>query len=216
MRLKEPHHYNQKYDEAVLSPIEEGSEIQSKFFKNYIAPSDKVLDFGCGRGGILASLNCAVKHGVEINEHSRIVAETLLDNVYSQVEQAPDNFYEKVISNHALEHTSSPYDYLIQLKNKLKLGGKIIIVLPLDDWRSRAQKIYKTNDINQHLYTWTPQSVGNLMKLAGFKNIRIRIITKAWSPKIFFLKRYLPVFNSLQFIIAILKKRRQLLVIAEK
>jgi len=89
-------------------------------------------------------------------------------------------------------------------------------VLPLDDWRSRTQRYFNPQDINQHLYAWTPQSIGNLFQLAGYKSIAIKIITKAWSVKIFFLYKF-PLLSDLsQYFLSVLKKRRQLLVTGYK
>ena len=45
-------YYGKEYDKLVLQTIEAGEKIQSEFFSSYINHSDKVLDFGCGRGKI--------------------------------------------------------------------------------------------------------------------------------------------------------------------
>jgi len=219
--LRVHEHYSgasgKKYDELVLEPIEEGGKVQARFFKDFINSDDIVLDFGCGRGEILANINCSEKHGLEINEHSRQIAATKFSIVYAKFEEVPDNFFDKIISNHVLEHTKNPLYVLQNLRKKLKNGGEIILVLPLDDWRSKKQKYYHKDDIDQHLFAWTPLSIGNLFGLAGFKEIKIKIISKAWSPKMFFLMKISRlVFELSQTMFSILKKRRQLLIVAKK
>jgi len=183
--LRVHEHYSgasgKKYDELVLEPIEEGGKVQARFFKDFINSDDIVLDFGCGRGEILANINCSEKHGLEINEHSRQIAATKFSIVYAKFEEVPDNFFDKIISNHVLE------------------------------------QYYHKDDIDQHLFAWTPLSIGNLFGLAGFKEIKIKIISKAWSPKMFFLMKISRlVFELSQTMFSILKKRRQLLIVAKK
>ena len=84
-----------------------------------------------------------------------------------------------IISNHALEHCERPDDILKKLFKKLKLGGKIIIVTPLDSLLFR----FDIEDVNKHLYSFSPMNLGNLMVNAGFKNIKTGTIFHKWPPK---------------------------------
>ena len=104
-------HYGKEYDNA-LAQIEKGNELQAQFFSKLITQEDSVLDFGCGRGKILSTLNCKEKHGVEINQFSRTVAEQRLDAVFEMIE-IQDNYYDKIIPNHALEHNYNPLEILV-------------------------------------------------------------------------------------------------------
>jgi len=203
--------YDDQFEDHLL-----GFKIQADYFKPFINHKDIVLDFGCGRGEILKQINCKERHGVEINEWSREKAEKILDQVYGDLKFAPENHFDKVISNHAIEHTLDPYQYLSELKKKLKESGKLIIMLPLDDWRSKQQNHYNPDDIHQHLFAWTPQTIGNLLKTTGFKNIKVKIIKEAWSPKLFFLLKVRFFSDITQRVIAILKKRYQLFITANK
>ena len=59
--------YNQTYYQWYRKIGNFGGIINKRKFEKYIDRSDTVLDFGCGGGFLLGNLNCAVKHGVEIN-----------------------------------------------------------------------------------------------------------------------------------------------------
>jgi hypothetical protein len=51
----------------------------------------------------------------------------------------------------------------------LRLTGKLILMLPLDDWRAASQQgRYRDGNQHNHLYAWTPQILGNLLVEAGF------------------------------------------------
>ena len=72
-----------------------------------------------------------------------------------------------------------PLDELKALKNKLKYGGKIIFVVPCES----ISYDYKPNDINHHLYSWSPMCIGNMFTEAGYSLIESRAYIHKWPPK---------------------------------
>jgi len=172
-------HYDKKYFERQ-SPIGEfgGWANQTKFL-NYIGSNSHVLDFGCGGGFLLASLQCAKKVGVEVNPSAAEVAKSKGIEVYSSVAEVPDDYVDVIISDNALEHTLHPLEELKLLHRKLKKGGKIIFVVPCES----ISHHYKPNDINHHLYSWSPMCLGNLFSEAGFQVIESKPYIHKWPPK---------------------------------
>ena len=85
------------------------------------------------------------------------------------------------ISNHSFEHVPTPFETLKKLHSKLKKGGKIIIVVPCEQPHEEGFN-FKQNDINQHLYTWCPMTLGNLVKLSGFNIEKAEHIQHQWCP----------------------------------
>jgi len=195
-----------------------GGKINVNKFLKHIKPTDIVLDFGCGGGYLLSNLVCKKKIGVEINPAARKVAKKDKSlEVYSSIQLVKTGSIDKVISNHVLEHTKRPVDELVQLKRVLKKKGKIVLVVPIDDYRSN--RIYVPKDINNHLYTWNSQLLGNCLKKAGFKNIKVKVLTHAWPPRFYEeLHNFLPlyIFNWLCRLTAMVLNRRQLVAVAEK
>ncbi|MFN5838937.1 MAG: hypothetical protein ACK47J_20015, partial [Pseudanabaena sp.] len=84
-----------------------------------------------------------------------------------------------IISDNALEHTLQPLQELKSLYKKLKTGGKIIFVVPCE----AISYSYKPNDINHHLYSWSPMCIGNLFTEAGFSVIESKPYIHKWPPK---------------------------------
>lgn len=159
-------------------------------FESFLSPRDVLLDFGCGGGFLLQALSCGSKYGVEVNSAAREEA-ALNGHVYADIEDLPESIaFDAIISHHALEHVDNPLDILRKLRARLRQGGKVVFVVPTEEWH--RQKRYRPDDINQHLYTWTPLSLGNLFARAGFQVERAELLRQRWPPKAQKLYRIMP------------------------
>lgn len=159
---------------------------QSKF-ADYISVNDDVLDFGCGSGFLLKGLNCKKKIGIEINPTAVEFAKKNNGvEVYGDIDDLPDECVDVVISNNALEHSLRPLDELKSLYKKLRHRGKIIVVVPCDSIFYK----YKPNDVNRHLYSWSPMNLGNLLDEAGFSVIDSKAYIHKWPPKWRLIKKW--------------------------
>jgi SAM-dependent methyltransferase len=171
-------HYDDKYF-AWQAPLGEfgGWANQSKF-SAYVSPRSSVLDFGCGGGYLLKGMNCAKKVGVEVNPAAMEQARANGVEVFGSVESVPDNYVDVIVSDNALEHTLHPLHEVRALRNKLKPGGKIIFVVPCENISS----LYEPDDVNHHLYSWSPMCIGNLFTEAGFSVIESKPYFHKWPP----------------------------------
>ena len=169
-------------------------QINARKFAPFISPSDRVLDFGCADGALLTQLVCKTRLGVEINPVAREAAIKNGVNAVENLELVEDKSVDVIVSNHALEHVPQPLDQLRGMREKLAIGGKIVMCLPIDDWRS--QREFKGVDINNHLYTWSPKLLGNLMTEAGYEVDFSRVYHHAWPRKRWMmLDKKLPVWG---------------------
>jgi hypothetical protein len=94
------------------------------------------------------------------------------------VESLGEALADVIVSNHALEHTLNPLNELLSLRKLLKAGGKIHFFVPCDS----IDYSYNQNDINYHLFSWSPQNLGNLFTEAGFNIIQSRPYVHKWPP----------------------------------
>lgn len=174
-------HYDAKYFDWQREIGEFAGQANRFKFEPHVRPSDRVLDFGCGGGFLLAAIPCAERKGVEINPVAR--AEAIRNGIAAvpSSEEVPDDWADVVISNSCLEHCESPLTELKRLMQKLKPGGKLVLVVPHETigWR------YRPGDINQHIYTWSPMALGNLVALAGFEIKSVDTSKLVWPPRVY-------------------------------
>jgi 2-polyprenyl-3-methyl-5-hydroxy-6-metoxy-1,4-benzoquinol methylase len=207
-------HYDEKYFEFQKKIGMFGGKANLFKFIKEIKSTDDVLDFGCGGGFLLTNITTdGKKNGVDINSTARDMANGNGIECYESIDQVPDNAYDVVISNHALEHAENPKEVLQSLKRKLRTGGTIVIVVPHE-----VGKTVREDDINMHLYTWSPQNLRNLMQVCGFVDIRAERIVHAWPPigytkiqKVFGWKG----FNLICVIYGFISRRYQTKVVAK-
>jgi SAM-dependent methyltransferase len=191
-------------------------KIEARKFQAYVKPTDTVVDFGCGAGHVLRNLSCHRRIGIDVNPSALKAASKVGIECFDSIDQVSDRSCDVIISNHALEHVTAPIAALRLLLQKLKPIGTLAVCVPVDDWRT--QRRYKSDDINHHLYTWTPQLLGNCLFEAGFQpsKFSIRLLTHAWFPGARKLYGNVPagVFDRLCTAYAIVSKRRQLMAVA--
>ncbi len=179
MVKKAEEHYDEKYYSWQRNIGEFGGWANLTKFAPFINPNDIVLDFGCGGGFLLKNIKCRKRIGIDVNPSAFDNARENGVELYRNTNEVPDDYVDTIISNNALEHTQNPLLELKSLYGKLKNSGKIILVVPCES----ISYVYRLNDINYHLYSWSPMSFGNLITEAGYELIESKAYIHKWPPK---------------------------------
>jgi SAM-dependent methyltransferase len=192
------------------------TEIDAFKYAPHVTPTDTVVDFGCGAGHMVARLNAARRVGIEPNPYARAEAAEQGIEVVASAREVEAGVADVVLSHHALEHALAPWAELVELRRILKPGGRLVLWLPLDDWRRSWQRRATGPDENHHLYTWTPRLLWNLLAEAGYDVIEVRVVAHAWPPSRELLWRALPerAFHAIARAWSVLRRERQVLAIA--
>jgi SAM-dependent methyltransferase len=91
--MKDPSlHYDDAYFSWYLPMGLFGAKFKVRSFQPYIAETDRVVDFGCGGGHLLANLSCAERLGVEINPKARKEAKQLGIQTVKEVLELEDDW----------------------------------------------------------------------------------------------------------------------------
>jgi len=148
-------------------------------FRDHVKDTDVVVDFGSGGGFLLRNLPGRMKIGIEINGTARREACLRAGiDAFASAAELPDAFADVIVSNHALEHVESPLEALRALRMKLKPGGRMVCVVPHEG----PQIAFDPADVNKHLYTWNPMTLGNLFTAAGFEVVACENLQHQWPP----------------------------------
>jgi SAM-dependent methyltransferase len=192
------------------------AELKVEVFGRFVQSEDTVIDFGAAGGSMLAALPGARRIGVELNDVARGQASSRYGlEVYKTLDLVPDGIADVLVSNHTLEHLEAPFDALRQMRGKLKPDGRLVLVLPIDDWRVRKARKWDPTDVDRHLYTWTPLNLGNLLAEAGYHPEHLEILHRTLMRSYARAARLpRPVFRLLMWAFSRLRHRQELLAVA--
>ena len=139
----------------------------------------KVLDYGCGIGqgtALLKNVTC-----YDINKDAIEVAKNYGINIINNLSLIKNNSFDIVFSSMMLDHCLNPKKELENIYKKLKVGGKVIIILtdynfnkiPKDGSYNHLEKEIKFNKFdlqpNAYYYNWNFIGLNNLLISVGFK-----------------------------------------------
>jgi SAM-dependent methyltransferase len=135
-------------------------------------------------------------------------------DVRESLHRLDDATADVVISNHALEHTLQPFEHLREIHRVLVPGGRLVLHLPVGDWRTERR--VNPDDINGHLYSWTSQNIYNLLTEAGFVDVEPHVVTFAWPPYAHRLARIPALYRVTGTAWSVLRRIRELRTTATK
>lgn len=182
----------EKYNTYVQRPTIEDSHSKKmifQYFQRILGPwlpmdrSAIILDVGCGEGALMAFLkekgyknlsgfdispeNVAICHRLGFSSVQQF--DVLHLKKYSSVE-----CFDVIFAVDILEHLpkQAAAEFLEQIREKLKLGGYVIIQTP--NMGSVLSCLYRYGDLS-HEFGLTEQSALNLLTIAGFATDKIEI-----------------------------------------
>ncbi len=206
------------YAELFLEEPHSGYRMQSRFYKPWLSKDMRVLDFGCNKGVLTSIFSEYVGsiEGLEVNPYSREGACERGLKVYASLDELPpEPCFDAIVSNHVIEHVPNVIDTLNRLRRRLKPGGRIILMTPIEDIRQRHNQRWNPDDVHRHLYGWTPLLMGNTLLETGFHPVHFEVITHQFTRKLLFLGDN-PVHELCCRLFAWALNRRQLLGVAER
>lgn len=190
------------------------SEIAKKRYFGEIEDLDdkKILEYGMGLGQNLFWLPKNKRFGYDISKFAIDFFKAKGGVATDNINAIEDEAFDIVFSAHVLEHVDNPLETLRVMASKLRKGGELILITPLD----KGGKINK-EDVNQHLWTWTPQLMNNLLIKAGFKPIQNEIIpTYAYNTLLPFRKLGLTAYDLVTRLAGMIVRDRELKFVAIK
>lgn len=164
-------------------------KIRWKLILKYLIPTGLSLDLGSSQGGM--------DHWLRSNSQTQIVG---VD--YSNAEIIHDlnkpfpfkkEYAENIIAGEILEHIYEPFSFLKECNRILKKNGRLIITTP-----NAIGFHYLVNErhgydlgYTPHLYAWNKTMLKEIVELAGFKVIKLKVLNHFTNSNLFlrFLSR---------------------------
>lgn len=178
-----------KYNATIdVKNINNSHSLAFHFISEMRREQLEVLEIGCSSGYFGAALRSEghIVTGIEPDEKSATHAKNVLNNIYCGFAQDffrenPNKKFDVITFGDVLEHLSHPLDALLQAKEHLHDGGRIIISVPnISHGSIRAMLLngdWQYSDLGildrTHLRFFTKESLIELIHQAG---MRIRFI----------------------------------------
>jgi 2-polyprenyl-3-methyl-5-hydroxy-6-metoxy-1,4-benzoquinol methylase len=137
-----------------------------------------LLEIGCGYGYLLdaAKHDFAIRVGTDFSANAVTQAEKSGARVYrGGVENLPDGeTFDCVVLTHVIEHVYEPEAFLRSLKEKVAVGGRIVVATPDMGslWRSALGKRWPSFKMPEHILYFDYRSLAALMQRVGFTHLQ--------------------------------------------
>ena len=174
---------NSSLDEAQNQKIIKNrfSKIPNKLslvYEKFKLKEKRVLEVGCNYGHVL--LHCKEgSMGVDINKRAiRFINDmgmkgVILDVDNNDLREIPDNYFDIIYIADTLEHLESPHRLLVNLRDKLKKDGKILVYIHILPKYKIFQYItrYKVKGLWSltHYFQYNFNTFQYLLECSGFK-----------------------------------------------
>jgi SAM-dependent methyltransferase len=88
------------------------------------------LDVGSSQGVLLRKINAVVSVGLEWNDDERYTCNHSGQTIYEDFHDLPELKYDLITLIQVLEHVNYPVEFLLNLKSRLAVGGRLFIEIP--------------------------------------------------------------------------------------
>lgn len=141
---------------------------------------EALLDIGCGNGEFLMVANRLGYSATGLDMDLSAVAAARRSGLDARSGQLPTtglltDSYTQITLNHVFEHLHRPKESLTEIARLLKPGGRLWLSQPNLDAAGRLTfgRYWRGLEAPRHLCLFDPDSLGALLKAAGFRNIKL-------------------------------------------
>lgn len=115
------------------------AQKQSSVFAQYIDSRHSVLEYGCGDGCILETLDADTKAGIELNPGAAAIAIEKGLNIRTSAADFNNNAFDRIIVSYEAKQLRDPVHELSGLRPLLSDSGLLLLSQPIDA-RGQSQR----------------------------------------------------------------------------
>ncbi len=142
------------------------ARLRARKLAPHVRAGDRVVEFGVGHGWNLAALACRERIGFDVGAHVAPILRAHGISFVERSEELASGSADVLICHHVLEHVAAPAETLVELRRILAPEGVLLLFVPYEI--ERRFRGYRPDEPNHHLFSWTAQSLGNLVTDCGF------------------------------------------------
>jgi 2-polyprenyl-3-methyl-5-hydroxy-6-metoxy-1,4-benzoquinol methylase len=140
----------------------------------------RVLEVGCGRGALLATMQSHGWRAEGIDVDPVVVAAARRSGLQVRAgtlheHKFADASFDAVVMSHLIEHVDHPLELLTEARRVLKPGRRLVVATP--NAASLGHRILRAGwpflDPPRHLQVFTPRALKQLVLAAGFEDVRV-------------------------------------------
>jgi SAM-dependent methyltransferase len=124
-----------------------------------VRPDEKVLDAGCGEGGLAHHLRHATYVGLDPNSFVTASEPDLRNETIADHAASHPGEYDVACAFHVIEHVPDPLGFADDLKSCLKPGGRLFITVPSRDSAITDIPNFVLNAPPNHLSWWNERAL---------------------------------------------------------
>ncbi len=173
--------YNGKFARITNDTIPLRKKLHDKKITELLEPKsdDVILEIGCNQGELVSLLgNFSEKvYGCDINEEA--IKSSLIKNLdVMPVDDLiyKDNFFDKIISSHVIEHVADLEKAFREIERVLKPNGLCVLIYPFEIFRGsnnmiQCWKIYGSPFYSRklHVRKLSPKKIGKITNMETVK-----------------------------------------------
>lgn len=154
--------------------LEEKNEYD--YAKQFIKPSDFVLEIGCGKGAFAQKIDSQNYTGLEFSHKAKDLAKggvnIINESIQDHAVYLPQK-YDVVCAFQVLEHIGDVHSFIASSIACLKPGGLFVFSVPSYDSFSKYVSNFFLDMPPHHVTRWTDTSLKNLTKYFPIENLEI-------------------------------------------
>jgi SAM-dependent methyltransferase len=161
------------------------TELRAQKIQPFVTYADAVLDFGADAGWNIAGVNCKRKVACWADALNRSKA-VEVERVRALAE-LPSESIDIILSHHSLGLLLDPHAAIVELRSKLKPGGRLLIFAPAET--ERSLRSLRAAESSRWHFTWTVQTLANLVEQSGYEYLEGEVTR--WGSEVFAMRQLL-------------------------
>lgn len=168
------------------------ARAEFKRIAELVRPGDKVLDVGCGEGGLAGHLSHATYVGLDPHCYANTAELDVRTETIAEHGKLHPEEYDVACAFHAIEHVADPLGFARDMVDCVRPGGRLCIVVPSRDSPLTEIPNFVLNAPPHHLSWWNEASLRALADRLQLTTQTVETVPFSFDSLIYWMGRFAP------------------------